>query len=322
MRTMIAGLPGQFSWALDAVPEAPSVDPADVLVVGMGGSGISGDVARAVNPSTRIDVVKGYRLPGWAAASRPIVVGVSYSGTTEETRAALAEATDLGLTTMTITSSGPIGGEVGHLTVPGGLQPRAAFGYLSAGLLTLLHGAGLIDDPRSGIEETAAVTADLLGADLDGPAALLAGDLTDALMGRIPFVYGSPGITGVAAYRWKTQVNENGKLPAAANLLPELDHNELAGWRGSDQERRIGIVHLRDRDQHPQVARRFAETADLTPTPTVGEVLSQGEHLLARLLSLTTVGDLVSLFLAERDAVDPVDVEVLTELKHRLEEQP
>lgn len=319
---MIAGLPGQFAWALDATPHVGVVETSDVVVVGMGGSGISGDVARAVLPETRIDVVKGYRLPGWVAASRPVVVGVSYSGSTEETRTALAEAVDLGLTTLTITSSGPIGDEAGHLTVPGGLQPRAAFGYLSAGLLVLLHAAGLVPDPRAGIEETAVVTADLLGGDLDGPAALLADDLTDALMGRIPFVYGSPGLAGVAAYRWKTQVNENAKLPAVANVIPELDHNELAGWRGSDQERRIGIVHLRDRDEHPQVARRFAETGDLTPAPTVGEVLSQGEHRLARLFSLTTVGDLVSLFLAERDAVDPVEVDVLTELKQRLKEHP
>ena len=105
-----------------------------------------------------------------------------------------------------------------------------------------------------------------------------------------------------------------------SGLIPELDHNELAGWRGSDQERRIGIVHLRDRDEHPQVVRRFAETADLTPTPMVGEVFSQGTHRLARLLSLTTVGDLVSLFLAERDGVDPVEVDVLIELKRRLKE--
>ncbi len=320
MRQMIAGLPGQFAWALDAVPDAPACEADDVLVVGMGGSGISGDVARAVVGERRIEVVRSYRLPEWAKDARPVVVAVSYSGATEETRSALAEAQSLGLTTLTLTSSGPIGGESGHLTVPGGLQPRAAFGYLSAGLLRLLHAAGLVPDQRPGIEEAVDVVGMLLGSDLDGPATSLSDDLTSALMGRIPFVYGSPGITGVAAYRWKTQVNENAKLPAVSGLIPELDHNELAGWRGSDQERRIGIVHLRDRDEHPQVARRFTETADLTPTPMVGEVFSQGTHRLARLLSLTTVGDLVSLFLAERDGVDPVEVDVLIELKRRLKE--
>lgn len=320
MREMIAGLPGQFAWVVDGTPDATPVPGADVVVVGMGGSGIAGDAARVVAPERRIDVVKAYRLPTWVAAARPVVVAVSYSGETEETRSALAEAQGLGLPTMTITSSGPLGGEVGHLTVPGGLQPRAAFGFLIGGLLRLLHAAGLIHDPRPALEETADLVGMLLGADLGGPAGALAHDLADALLGRLPFVYGSPGVSGVAAYRWKTQVNENAKLPAASGLLPELDHNELAGWRGSDQERRIGIVHLRDRDEHPQVVRRFAETASLTGGATVGEVVSQGSSRLARLLSLTTVGDLVSLFLAERDAVDPVEVDVLIELKRRLKE--
>lgn len=320
MRKMIKGLSAQLAWARDAVVEARVVSADEVLVCGMGGSGISGDVAAAVNPGTRIGVVKDYRLPAWAASARPLVAVVTYSGATEESLSALAEARSLGLDVVSLSSSGPLGDEQGHLSVPGGLQPRAAFGYLAGGLLRLLHGAGVIADPRPGIEEAGEVVDLLCGADLDGPGAELAADLATALDGRIPLVYGSAGLSGVAAYRWKTQVNENAKTPAFAGVLPEVDHNELAGWRGSDQERRLAIVHLRDREEDPRVDRRFQLTKELSLPPTVGQVWSQGTEALARLFSLTTVGDLTSLFLAEGADVDPVEVEVLTTLKHRMQE--
>lgn len=317
MRSMIAGLPGQLAWAADATPEGPTITPAEVLVCGMGGSGISGDVA-AVVTGRRVTVHKSYGLPGWAADARPLVAVVSYSGATEESLDALAAATELGLDVVSVTSSGPIGGERAHLTVPGGLQPRAAFGYLGGGLLKLLSAVGAADDPTPDLREASELVQGLLGDDLAGPGGTLAADIAAELADRFPLVYGATGLTGVAAYRWKTQLNENAKAPAATSVLPELDHNELAGWRGAPAERRCAIVALRDRDEHPRVAARFEITRELTPTPTVGEVWSQGGSRLARLLSLTTIGDLVSLFIAEHDDVDPVEVDVLTTLKRRM----
>lgn len=317
---MIKGLPAQLAWAADATVSSERLGSDEVLVCGMGGSGISGDVAAATNQATRITVNKDYGLPAWARAARPLVAIVTYSGQTEESISAFSLAKEWGLETVSVTSTGPLGGEDAHLTIPGGLQPRAAFGYLGAGLLRLLHSVGAVADPRPAIREAERVVALLLGIDLDGPGADLAGDLAAALEGRIPLVHGSGGIAGVAAYRWKTQVNENAKVPAVSNLLPELDHNELAGWRGADQERRFAIVQLRDRDEHPRVARRFDLTRELLAAPTVGQVWSQGDAPLARLFSLTVMGDLVSLFLAELAEVDPVEVDVLTTLKQRLQE--
>ncbi len=317
---MIKGLPAQLAWAADVSVNVEPIPASEILVCGMGGSGVAGDVAAAVNPSVRISVVKDYTLPEWAREARPLVAVATYSGETEETLAAREQATTWGLDTVTITSSGPLGGEAAHLTIPGGLQPRAAFGYLSAGLLRLLHAVGAVDDPRPAIAEAELTTALLLGRDLDGPGAALATDLAAALEGRIPLIQGSAGVPGVAAYRWKTQVNENAKVPAISNVLPELDHNELAGWRHADQERRISIVQLRDKGEHPRVARRFDLTRQLTLPPTVGQVWSQGDGLLARLFSLTVVGDLVSLFLAEIADVDPIAVDVLTTLKQRMQE--
>lgn len=317
MREMIRGLTGQLAWAAAARPEGPSLDPAEVLVCGMGGSAISGEVA-SVAANRRVTVHRSYGLPAWAAVSRPLVAIVSYSGTTEESLDAHATAVDLGLDVVTLTSSGPVGAEVAHLTVPGGLQPRAAFGYLGGGLLQLLHAVGAADDPTPSLSEAGDVVSMLLGGALDGPGAVLAADLADELSDRFPLIYGAPGLTGVAAYRWKTQLNENAKAPAATSLVPELDHNELAGWRGAPAEARCAIVALRDADEDARIAARHELTRELTLAPTVGEVWSQGESPLARLLSLTTIGDLVSLFIAERADVDPVEVDVLTTLKRRM----
>ena len=318
MRDMVKGLPGQLAWALEARPTGPDLGPDEVLVCGMGGSGISGDVA-AVAGGRRVTVHRSYGLPAWAADARPLVAVVSYSGATEESLDACRAAMDLGLDVVTLTSSGPIGDELAHLTVPGGLQPRAAFGYLGGGLLQLLHAVGAGDDPTPALAEAASIVTTLLGSDLDGPGAVLAADLATELVDRFPLVYGSPGLTAVAAYRWKTQLNENAKAPAATSVLPELDHNELAGWRGAPAESRCAIVALRDRDEHPRIGARHELTRELTPAPTVGEVWSQGDSPLARLLSLTTVGDLVSLFVAEEAGIDPVEVDVLTTLKRRME---
>lgn len=317
---MIKGLPAQLAWSADATVTADHLGAGEILVCGMGGSGVSGDVAAAVTPSTRITVSKDYGLPPWARTARPLVAIVTYSGQTEESISAFTLAKEWGLDTVSVTSTGPLGGENAHLTIPGGLQPRAAFGYLSAGLLRLLHAVGAVLDPRPAIREAEGVASLLLGADLDGPGVDLATDLAAALEGRIPLVHGSGGVAGVAAYRWKTQVNENAKVPAVSNLLPELDHNELAGWRGADQEKRFAIVQLRDRDENPRVARRFDLTRELLAAPTVGRVWSQGDEPLSRLFSLTVMGDLVSLFLAELAEVDPVEVDVLTTLKQRLQE--
>lgn len=314
---MVASLPDQWARAADLEVEGPDLGATEVLVCGMGGSGIAGDVA-AVTTGRRVDVHKGYGLPAWAADARPLVAVVTYSGSTEEAIDAFVTARRLGLDVVSVTASGPIDGEVAHVTVPAGLQPRAAFGHLVGGLLAVLHAVGATDDPRPALAEAADVVAASFGHDFDGPGAILADDLAEALADRFPIVHGSPGPAGVAAYRWKCQFNENAKTPAWASTIPELDHNELAGWRGIAAERRLAVIALRDSGEHPRVAARFELTRELGQVATIGEVRSTGETALARLASLAAVGDLVSLALAERHGVDPVEVDVLTTLKSRL----
>jgi glucose/mannose-6-phosphate isomerase len=145
------------------------------------------------------------------------------------------------------------------------------------------------------------------------------------LSGRIVAVYGSTGLTAPVAQRWKTQINENAKWPAWFSSLPELDHNEIMAWTTLSEitRQRVGIVCLRDQEEPASVVARFEHTAAITGRDVswVGEVWSQGHSRLERLVSLVTMGDLVSLELARAAGVDPVPVEAIERLKKLLSEE-
>jgi glucose/mannose-6-phosphate isomerase len=329
MWEMLAGLSDQYRWAAQLDP--PPMPHADHLIVcGMGGSGISGDLARAAIPSALLAVNKGYSLPAWAAGVRPLVIAVSYSGNTEETRSAVDEALSLDLPVAVVAGGGVLGDladrrNLPAVRVPTGLQPRAAIGYLTGGVLRLMESAGVADVQVDALNEASSVVGELWGSGRGGPAGRLAMDLADGLAGRISLIYGSGGVTAPVAQRWKTQINENAKRPAFWSVLPELDHNEIEGWSGLEAltRRAAGIVLLRDRDEHAQVQRRFALTTNLisASVPVVGEVWSQGESRLARIAGLALVGDLVSVYLAEQEGIDPIPVDVIEHLKGMLNEE-
>lgn len=325
---MLETLVDQYRWAAAITPpEVPS--RSAVLIAGMGGSGISGDVAAAVASDTPVFVHKGYRLPRWAARLRPLVIGVSYSGNTEETRSVVDDALEAGLDVAVVAGGGRLGAlaverDLPNIPVPTGLQPRAAFGYLSGAVLRLLEAAGYVAE--TGLDEAATVVSTLLGTAMDGPAVALADDLAGALRGRIVVVLAGQGVPAVAAYRWKTQINENAKASAFHSVLPEADHNEIVGWStwGSATRNWVGVVALRDRHEPDHLAARFDPTLEQLAqgASVAGEVWAQGSSPLAHLASLAVVGDLVSLALARDAGVDPVPVEAIETLKQRLTEQP
>jgi glucose/mannose-6-phosphate isomerase len=327
MLKMIRTLGDQLRWARDLeVPEtAPGVE---VLIGGMGGSGISGDFGAALAAGTRgrVAVHKGYApLPGWAQRVKPTVVAASYSGNTEETLDLVAAAEEAGLAIITITTGGrlaELSGERGWPTIPlpTGLQPRAAIGYLAGAVARLLTTLGVLPEQRAALGEAAELVD---AAVIEGSVTwAMASDLAKRLVGRITIVYGGGPISGTAAQRWKTQVNENAKMPAWWSVLPELDHNEIVGWETLPSVTRdlIGVVALSDRADHARIRSRLDHTSALTEfaVPWLAEVPAHGETELARLMSLTVCGDLVSWMLAVEAGVDPVPVETIEELKKLL----
>jgi glucose/mannose-6-phosphate isomerase len=327
MLEQIRALGDQLRWARDLdVPEL--IPNPEVLVGGMGGSGIAGDYGAALAGPTpgRVAVHKGYGpLPGWASRSRPTVIAASYSGNTEETLDLTVAAAAEGLPIVTITT----GGRLAELTsengwpgipVPSGLQPRAAVGYMAGAVTRLLTALGILSDQTGPLDEA----ADLADSAVSEGSETwdLAHRIAKGLVGRIAVVYGGGPISSTAAQRWKTQINENAKMPAWWSVLPELDHNEIVGWETMPGTTRdlLGIVALRDESDHPRVGNRLEHTAALTgpAVPWLGEVAARGQSELARLISLTVCGDLVSYLLAMEAAVDPVPVETIEKLKKLL----
>jgi glucose/mannose-6-phosphate isomerase len=329
MLDMIRTLGDQLRWAsqLD-VPALPAA--TEVLAGGMGGSGIAGDFGAAVatGSGTRMSVQKGYApLPGWVGRVKPIVIGISYSGNTEETLDFVSAADAADLPVVTITTGGrltEVSTEKGwpSVIVPSGLQPRAAVGYLVGSVVRILAAAGAIEDQSKALAEAADLVDGIVSE--DSSTWRLAHELARSLSGRISIIYGGGPISGTAAQRWKTQINENAKMPAWWSLLPELDHNELVGWETMPEftRERVGIVALTDEADHPRVSARLRHSADLTEfaVPWLGRVASTGDSPLARLMSLTAAGDLVSWMLAEEVGTDPVPVATIEKLKKLLVE--
>jgi glucose/mannose-6-phosphate isomerase len=329
MLDQVRSLGEQLRWARDL--ELPPLEQnSEVLIAGMGGSGIAGDFASALTYGSagRVTVHKAYApLPGWVGEAKPLLVAISYSGNTEETLSSAGEAeADLAVVTLTT------GGELARLSsergwpgiaVPSGVQPRAAVGYMLGAVVRVVAAVGLLPDQASPLGEA----ADLADRELaEGSESWdAASRVAEQLEGRIPIVYGGGPITGAVAQRWKTQINENAKTPSWHSVLPELDHNELVGWEAMPDVTRqhLGIVALTDASDHPRVRARLAHSRDLTQfaVPWVGEVASQGDSPLARLVSLIVMGDLVSYMMAGRAGVDPVPVQTIEKLKKLLAEE-
>jgi glucose/mannose-6-phosphate isomerase len=296
-----------------------------VVVLGMGGSGICGDVVAAVADQRLpmpVLVHKGYGLPAHVGPDT-VVLTASYSGNTEETLSAVDEAIDRGARVAAVTSGGQLGElvEAHDLTcvqIPGGGQPRHSLGYLAVPALLALGLADGLDEA----EQVLRKVAGSLGRDVpteDNPAKQLGGRFAD---GAVPVVYGTQGPSALAALRLACQLNENAKLPAFPAVIPELDHNAIVGWEGpSDLVGRMGLVWVRDTaGEHPRnsarveittsvVAERFAWTDTLE---------SVGSTLLARIASLLLAADLVSLYAALARGVDPTPVRSIDRLKSDL----
>lgn len=326
------------AWSVGkAATDLPRAEGIDGLVVlGMGGSGISGDVLRAVVEARLplpLMVVKGYGqpLPEWVGRNT-LVFAVSYSGSTEETVAALEEAIARGARTIAVSSGGPLAEMaarhgMAHVRIPAGLQPRASLGYLTMPLFAVLAKMGLIPDMQEDLDEAVEVLSDIAERShrkretSENPAKGLA----TTIVGRIPVVYGGEGIGAVAAYRFKCDLNEYGKTPAFWNALPELDHNEIVGWNRLAEltARSFILVLLRDPDEHERVSLRFDITQRLVRdnVSEIVELQAEGKSLLARILSLVLVTQLAAIYVGLAYGVDPGPVESIQKLKAELAER-
>jgi glucose/mannose-6-phosphate isomerase len=316
----VLAIPDHLSDALWRV-ESARLEPfetAGLAVCGMGGSAIGADLAAAAlgNRLTgRLLTVRGYELPGWLTPDWTILCS-SYSGDTEETLACFAAAEALGARRLVASTGGELvadarRNEVPVIGLPGILPaPRTAVAYMLVTAAEIAALAGIAPGLRTEIDAAAAFLSDR-SDDLRARAA----EVADWIGEAIPVIYGAD-LTSPVARRWKTQINENAKLPAFHSELPEADHNEICGWRDDS----FAAILLEDSDQHPRERRRFELTgkAIAEAGAEVVWIETEGETRVARLLWSTMLGDLVSLELAEARGVDPLPVEAIEGFKASL----
>jgi glucose/mannose-6-phosphate isomerase len=332
MMEAIRGFPGHIAQAIkigsDVALPARAQRPRMVVVTGLGGSAIAGDLLRCLladETTVPIIVNRSYEMPAFVDQSSLVIVS-SYSGNTEETVAAYSEADRHRARILVVTSGGAIGAKArkkGHpvVALPKGFQPRAALAYLFFPMLIALGRLGIARANPRAIAETIRVVSDL-GAEysrIPSPSNW-ALELAEQLRGTIPVIYSSAHLEAVNL-RWRGQISENAKQLAFGNVLPEMNHNEIVGWNGLPMVRdSLSVVFLRDRETHRRVAHRERFTQEmLRPlVKSVSVVESAGRSRLARIFSLVHTGDWVSLYLAFANGEDPTPVKAIEFLKEKL----
>ncbi len=323
--------------------------PRSIVVLGMGGSGIAGDILAAIcGPESRIPifVLKGYGLPVWVGAA-DLVCGVSCSGTTEETLSGFEEAMRRGSRLLGV---GAAQSPLAHIADRGrgafvpvrasGRLPRSMAWGLAVPLLIAAGQLGLADASPRVLDATSTRLDEIAAACRPSSESFVnpAKELALALADTLPMAWGCSPVTAVAAYRLACQWNENAKLPAISAPMPEANHNQVVAFDGpygsgggtggrdifADPHESAGmlrLVLLRDfTDEHPQVTRRAEVTKDIAEARGVpySELIGDGSSRLERLASLVGLIDFASVYTALGLGIDPTPIAAIQDLKARI----
>ncbi len=323
----VLDLGNQLKTDLETSEGFTTVDYERILIVGMGGSGVAGDVLKLIlNKHTNIDVEvrKTYNLTKNQVAARPFCLFISYSGNTEETISVAKDAINENLEWAAISS----GGELLDLAtqhnkkfvkVPDGLQPRAAFGLMTKAVVNYL--------PNQTKEifikacEEAGDYINNLMKDTSNEVIDISRNIANQIGLKTAVIYAGSDLTYLVAQRWKTQINENSKSKAYVGFMPEVHHNEILSWE-ADQEgsKNNFILILLRGDDYKKIDNRFEFTKELigSKVDTIDVRNISTDNLIIDLFHLVLIGDLVSVNLAEKLEIDPFNIDAIENLKNKL----
>ncbi len=281
----------------------------NVVIAGMGGSGIAGKIFQELYTKKPVSLVTSYDVPEFIG-QKTLFVAISYSGNTEETIQAVNKAKKRGAQIRAISSGGKLAELVENtVIVPRGFQPRSAVGYLS---VPLLRGFGLLDD------KDVELTKNLLN-DLDTHQSQFEKFGNDIFQNKsIPVIFGTPGLNAIA-YRWKTQFNENAKVLAYSTSFPELNHNDTMALENTYRKDEFYFFVLTSRMLEKEISNRIRITSELCNIE-MHKVEGEGNTVFANTFTLIHKGDYISYFLAKKRGVDPRDVAIIENLKRELAE--
>jgi glucose/mannose-6-phosphate isomerase len=305
--------------------------PQTIIVAGMGGSAIGGELLKDWSRdriAVPVEVCREYSLPAYAGRNTLVFV-VSYSGETEESLSTFLDAIKRKCMTVCISSGGTLHEfaeklNVPHLLVPCGMAPRATLPYLFVPLPILLEKIGLVSDVANEISETIKMLKRVSDSNsVQKPTKdNFSKKLALSVCGAVPVVYGF-GIYRAVAQRFKTQFNENSKSPAKWESFPELDHNEIVGWEAAKKlAKYFSVILIRDEDESEAIRQRILATKDLIRKKSVKafEVQSAGKSALAKMSSVINVGDFTSVYLAIIRGLDPTPVKTIDLLKKKVKQ--
>jgi len=335
MGSQIRGLPEQCRQAWDKASKfkLPSgySDVDKVVILGMGGSAIGGDLLKGLTASLSWPLTlvhRDYDLPAWVD-DKTLVVGASYSGNTEETVSGFTQALQKGCKKLVISTGGSLTRialehNVPVFTIEHASPPRAALGYGFLPLLAIMRSLGFTSAETANVDGMIRALKTLEASwQEDNPSERnQAKMLANRLYGRIAVVYGAGILTDVAR-RWKTQINENSKQWAFFETLPELNHNAVLGYRyPEDSDKRIYVIFLRCGSLHPRTLIRYKITGELLDQYNIPHqyVDSHGGNELKHVMSLVLLGDWVSYYLAMLNGIDPSPIPQIDLLKNKLAE--
>lgn len=310
------------------LPRLLAID--NVVICGMGGSAIGGDLMRAYAASQSpapIEIVRNYTLPAYVNSNTLVIAG-SYSGHTEETLSCYQQAKTQGAQIVAITTGGRLAelcrqDQTPCLLIPGGYAPRAALGYSFIPLLLFFEQWGLVSPQTDAIQDMHLTLKNCIEQyKFDSPFdANPAKQLAAALQNVIPVIYAGQDAFEPIPARWRAQFNENTKSFAHNFVVPEMNHNEILGWSHPTQAlEKLQPIFLIDRGYHKQTAKRFQIMKAIFESASkhVIEISSQGESLLARMMSLISLGDFTSIYLAYLYRQDPTPIPAIDRLKEEL----
>lgn len=309
--------------------QAPKIAKPQVVVLsGLGGSAAGGDFTKALfdaQSDVPFIVNRDYHLPSWVD-SDTLVFCASYSGNTEETLSAYADAQKVGARVIAVTSGGKLAelaAKDGHTAViiPGGQPPRTALGYMMIPTIYMCSELGLLPG-QDFATDLATVDTSALEWGVDAPyESNVAKQLGQTLHGKLSVLYGLGGWQAIVANRWKGQINENAKNMTFSAAFPELNHNEILGWVKANEQ---GVaswvtVILEDGTESAKMKARAAVTSNLIKGQCeIVRIHAPGQTLLSKMLNLTLLGDFVSLYLAALNGVDPENIDSINTLKNEL----
>jgi glucose/mannose-6-phosphate isomerase len=305
--------------------------PQAIIVAGMGGSAIGGELLKdwaRDKISVPIEVCREYSLPAYADENTLVFV-VSYSGETEESLSAFLDAVKRKCMVVCISSGGMLREfaeklNVPHLRVPSGMAPRATLPYLFMPLPILLEKNGLLSDVTSEISETIKILKRVSDSNLpEKPLdSNFSKKLASTICGTVPVVYGF-GFYRSVAQRFKTQFNENSKVPAKWESFPELNHNEIVGWEAvKELAKYFSVILIRDEAEPEAMRQRILATKELIRRESVKifEIQSVGKSTLAKMSSVICMGDFTSVYLAILRGTDPTPVKTIDLLKEKVKQ--